>query len=557
MRPPERNGITVDQLFTLLGTDCRENLDCIVRFAGSLLETDFIFYIKKKPSNGQWQTVCAAGPSGRLKDRDIGGAGCFFSTFFTRCKTSGHPSYNRTRDITSHPALAGDDFALKFGIVSCLSVPVSLPGNTPGALAVCTSRCRDFSLKDIHHLEVLSSALALEEKRLDAEIKMTDRLKHLEKTELLGIVAGGVAHDLNNIMSGLVSYPELLLMQIDKGSPLYDPIAFINDAGLKAAEIVQDLLTLTRRGVCHSDVINLNQVAADYFNSPAHQRLEENYPGIRFHWEPGSDLFNIRGSQPHISKVIMNLVMNAAEAVGDRGQISVMTLNLYVDYPIPGNKHIREGEYVRLRVADNGPGISASDRDRIFEPFYTKKQMGRSGSGLGLSVVWNTVKDHGGHIDVTSRPDRGSTFDVYLPATRESLNTENDGFALSAHKGRGEQILVIDDVPEQRRIAEKCLAMLGYTPFCVESGEAAVAFLKKQPVDLLLLDMKMEPGIDGLETFCRAKRLYPQQKAVIASGFSENNRVKQALALGAGQYVRKPYTLKKLALAIRDELATS
>lgn len=384
--------------------------------------------------------------------------------------------------------------------------------------------------------------------------ELEEKLKQSEKMELIGTLAGGVAHDLNNILSGLVSYPELLLMQLDKDSPLVEPISFIHDTGIKAAEIVQDLLTLTRRGIHQASVLSLNQVIHDYYNSSAHHRLEKNFPDIYFKINLEPYLLNLIGSESHISKVVMNLVMNAAEAVQANGQVSIETFNRYVELSMDKGNEIPEGEYVVLRVSDTGEGIGPADIKRIFEPFYTKKKMGRSGSGLGLSVVWNAVKDLQGYIDVSSEREKGTSFELYFKATRDNLENIADDFQVESFKGDAETILVIDDVKGQRKIAQGCLKLLGYTPFAVSSGEKAISFLKKHPMDLLILDMKMEPGMDGLETYREVLKINPKQKAVIASGFSETKRVIEAKQLGVGQYIKKPYTLQKFAFAIKKEL---
>lgn len=386
--------------------------------------------------------------------------------------------------------------------------------------------------------------------------ELEEKLMRAEKMELIGTMAGGVAHDLNNILSGLVSYPELLLMQLPKDSPLKEPISFMHDAGLRAADIVQDLLTLTRRGLSIQSVINLNTVIHEYFTSSAHRRLEKTYPLIQFNIETQNDLLNICGSPSHISKVIMNLVINAAEAIGRKGVVIIETFNRYIDIPLSGQDDLREGDYVGLKVTDTGAGIPKEDLNKIFEPFYTRKQMGRSGSGLGLSVVWNCVKDHNGHIEVKSKKNKGSVFELYFPATRKNTEKGPDIFHIDDFKGNGETVLVIDDVDEQRKIAQDSLKMLGYTPFAVASGEKAVQFLKKQPIALIILDMKMEPGMDGLETYKQILSINPSQKAIIASGFSESERVKETLKIGAGQYIKKPYTIKNLAHALKKELAS-
>ena len=385
--------------------------------------------------------------------------------------------------------------------------------------------------------------------------ELEDKLVRAEKMELIGTMAGGVAHDLNNILSGLVSYPELVLMQLPEESPLKEPISFMHDAGLRAADIVQDLLALTRRGVMARDIINLNNTVHEYFSCAAHRRLEQNSLGTRFTIDIEPDLLNICGSPSHISKIIMNLVINAAEAIKDNGIVTIHTRNQYIDMPLSSYDTIKEGDYVVLKVSDNGDGIDQKDLNRIFEPFYTKKQMGRSGSGLGLSVVWNCVKHHNGYIEVKSTKRRGTVFEVFFPATRKHDGTVTKDFAIDEYTGNGETILIVDDVKEQRKIATDSLELLGYHPFSVASGEKAISFIQTQPVDLILLDMKMEPGIDGLETYRRISEHHPGQKAIIASGFSENDRVKKTLNLGAGQYIRKPYTLKKLAHALKKEIS--
>jgi two-component system cell cycle sensor histidine kinase/response regulator CckA len=209
---------------------------------------------------------------------------------------------------------------------------------------------------------------------------------------------------------------------------------------------------------------------------------------------------------------------------------------------------------VVLKVEDYGMGISQDDLGRIFEPFYTKKIMGRSGTGLGMAVVWGTVQDHKGYINVQSEQGRGTVFELYFPVTREQIDQEVPPVSLEACNGTGETVLVVDDVEEQRTIAAALLTRLNYKVKTVESGEAAIAYLKKQKADILVLDMIMDPGIDGLETYSKILEIHPAQKAVIASGYAENERVKEAQNLGAGPYVRKPYTLEKIALAIRQEL---
>jgi len=383
---------------------------------------------------------------------------------------------------------------------------------------------------------------------------LMDKLARAEKMEAIGLLAGGVAHDLNNILTGIVSYPDLLLLEIPAESPLRKPIITIQESGLKAAAIVQDLLTLARRGVIKSEIANLNNLINDYLKSLEIDKLKIYHPDVIVKTELAKNLLNIRCSPIHIVKTIMNLVMNAAEAMLHGGTVTLSTRNCYIDKPFKGYENVKEGDYVLLQVKDSGVGISLEDLKRIFEPFYTNKVMGRSGTGLGMAVVWGVVKDHKGYIDIKSTINEGTTIKLYFPVTRKDLTKEAAKFSINDYMGNGEFVLVIDDVAEQRDIAILMLKKLNYRVKSVSSGEEAIAFVKNNQVDLVILDMIMEPGIDGLDTYKEIIKLYPGQKAVITSGFSETDRVKEAQKLGAGIYLKKPYLFKKFAVTIKQEL---
>jgi CheY-like chemotaxis protein len=228
-------------------------------------------------------------------------------------------------------------------------------------------------------------------------------------------------------------------------------------------------------------------------------------------------------------------------------------MNCYVDRPLSGYDDINIGEYVLLSVSDDGSGISSDELERIFEPFYTKKVMGRSGTGLGLAVVWNTVQDHHGYVDVQS-DENGTKFELYFPITRDEIADKDLSIPIKDYIGGGETILVVDDVESQRDISCKMLDKLGYKTKTVSSGEEAVEYIKENGVDLLLLDMIMDPGINGRETYERIINIHPNQKAIIASGFAETDDVKAAQKMGAGKYIKKPVTLEMIGLAVKEEL---
>ena len=384
--------------------------------------------------------------------------------------------------------------------------------------------------------------------------KLEAKLQQAQKMEAIGTLAGGVAHDLNNILGGLVSFPELLLVQMPEDSPLRRPMLTIQKSGERAAAVVQDLLTLARRGVVATDVVNPNDVITEYLKSPEHEKLQSYSPGVHMETRLEKEVLNILGSSTHLSKTIMNLVSNAAEAMPEGGRLTISTENRYIDRPIRGYEDVVEGDYVVLTISDTGTGIPPDDIGKIFEPFYTKKKMGRSGTGLGMAVVWGTVKDHNGYIDVQSTEGKGTTFTLHFPVTRKQLPEDKSHLAIESYIGNGESILIVDDVEEQRQIASGMLEELGYSVVSISSGEEAVEYLKTNKVDLLVLDMIMDPGMDGLDTYKEILRLHPAQKAIIASGFSESDRVKKVQSLGARAYIRKPFLLEKIGLAVKEEL---
>ena len=393
-----------------------------------------------------------------------------------------------------------------------------------------------------------------ERKRAEEALRASEeKLARSKKMESLGLLAGGVAHDLNNVLAGIVSYPELLLLDLPKDSKLRKPIETMQETGHRAAAIVQDLITVARGVAIAKEPLNLNAIVEDYLLSLEFKKLEQFHSTVTIKTNLDNDLLNISGSDAHLRKVVMNLVSNASEAIEGSGNVIISTMNRYVDRPISGYDDVNVGEYAVLSVSDDGPGISPDDLERIFEPFYTKKVMGRSGTGLGLAVVWNVVQDLKGYLDVIS-DENGTTFELYFPITRDEVSGKDLAIPIKDYQGNGETILVVDDVESQREIACEMLETLGYKTKAVSSGEEAVEYLKAHKVDLILLDMIMDPGINGRETYEKIIKIHPNQKAVIASGFAETDDVKEAQKLGAGQYIKKPLTLEKMGIAVRDEL---
>ncbi len=417
-----------------------------------------------------------------------------------------------------------------------------------GTIIDCTMSACPLDPTDISKGLIVAVADTTAAKKLEA------KLQRAKKMEVIGTLAGGVAHDLNNILSGIVSYPELLLLDLPDDSPLRKPLETIKQSGERASTIVQDLLTMARRGVAVTEVVNLNDILKEQLEGPELKQLMKYYPKIEIIEKYDENLKNLRGSKAHLAKSIMNLVSNAAEAMIGGGKIQVSTENVVFESDYRGYEIIEKGRYAVLKVEDNGVGIAQADFERIFEPFYTKKKMGRSGTGLGMAVVWGTVKDHDGFVDVKSTENVGATFRLFFPVTDESQVVSKPPDSIELFKGSGEKILIVDDSDLQREIAEKTLLKLNYEIAAVESGEEAVQYLVNNEVDLIILDMIMPNGIDGLETYREILEFKPDQKVIIASGFSETDRVKEVQRLSGGPYIKKPYTIEKMGKTVRKEL---
>lgn len=386
--------------------------------------------------------------------------------------------------------------------------------------------------------------------------KLEVALGRARKMEALGTLAGGIAHDLNNVLGGIVSLPDLLMRKISDDDPMKRQLEIIKRSGEKAARIVQDMLTLTRRGVTNASVLCLNDIISLHFETPEHDKLQFYHPDVRFEMQLNDHLPNIVGSPVHLSKTVMNLLSNAAEAMPQGGTVTIKTENRYIDKPIRGYDEIREGDYAVLVVSDTGIGIPPDDIDRIFEPFYTKKVMGRSGTGLGMTVVWGTVQDHNGYIDVQSEEGMGTTFTLYFPSTKKKAKKEKNQIPIEQYMGNEQTILIVDDVYEQLELASSMLSRLGYKIVMASSGEKALEYLQGHSADLVVLDMIMDPGIDGLETYRRILKIHPAQKAIIASGYVEKISIQEAQKLGIRTFIKKPYMLEDIGIAIRDELVT-
>ena len=400
----------------------------------------------------------------------------------------------------------------------------------------------------MHTLRDISQRKVFEKEREAMERKS----RRAQKMEAIGLMASGVAHDLNNILSGVVSYPELILMQLPDDSPIRSALNKVMASGQRAADVVADLLTVARGAATVKKTISLNHLIQDYMVSPEILQLCARYPQIKVYSSLVAEQDSVDCSKVHIQKIFLNLFNNAMESIEGSGKVEI-TSTLHMLSPEETREmELETGEYILLMIRDSGAGISEHDREHIFDPFYTTKKMGRSGTGLGLTVVWNTIRDHDGSIRVESG-SRGTVFSLYLPVI-SSRQTETSAVEpLQNFRGEG-VVLVVDDVKIQRDIAVQILTILGYQPVTVSSGEEAVAWCEKNTADLIVLDMVMDPGINGREAYEQILRTHPGQKALVVSGYSDTSDIRRIKKLGVHSLLKKPYSIEELGRAVQDAL---
>ncbi len=383
------------------------------------------------------------------------------------------------------------------------------------------------------------------------------KLKDGNKLKNLGVIAGSVAHDLNNILAGMATFPEILLLDNTLPTKVRESLTIIKDSGQKASTVVGDLLTISRGIKADRQILNINAVIQRFITAPEFKKIRQSFSQTCLDIDLEPELLNISGSYIHIERTIMNLLVNAFEqtATMENGDIVLSTANFYVNETCTFNSEIKPvpGEYVMLMVSDNGPGIPQGCLDNIFDPFFTSKELGLSGTGLGLTVVLNTVEDHRGDIQVASS-SKGTRFTLLFPAVRAEIPAAAQPVSLEEITGNAQTILVVDDLSTQRKIAEAILTRLNYRVFSVADGLSAIEFIKQTPVDLILLDVFLGPGLSGLEALEQIREINPGQKAIIASGHSESEEVLKAQELGKDAFVKKPFTVMEMGIAVKEEL---
>lgn len=403
----------------------------------------------------------------------------------------------------------------------------------------------------------------------EEKAKLQKKLEAAKRIESLGTLAGGVAHDLNNILGPVVALPEMLREDLAKAelpqaqlAEVNSSLALIEESARTASRVVADLLTLGRRSRHLFTSCDLTSVPTAFLESRQFQDLQKRHPRVSVSFETDCGELMISADSSSLSRVMANLTTNAFDSLAEEGNVSIRVSRVEFTHPTVRREVMAAGTYGILSVSDNGCGIEKADLDHVFEPFFSLKgKTKHSGSGLGLSVVHGIIKDHNGYIDIDSIPGEGTTFTVYLPELVDTTtgDTGNDEAALLAESSS--RVLVVDDLPVQRLLSRRCLEPLGYHIEEAPNGRSAVRLFeeartagRKAPFDVVLLDMIMEPDFDGADTCMAIAGLYPEVPVIIVSGHAENSRFEATRELGA-TFLRKPYRQKELINAIAERLA--
>ncbi|HSY23829.1 MAG TPA: substrate-binding domain-containing protein [Polyangiaceae bacterium] len=413
------------------------------------------------------------------------------------------------------------------------------------------------ALKSIRLREELVQTSMLHERSVQERLAATKRM------EALSVLAGGVAHDLNNALGPLVALPDVMLAQLEESHGTDEPVRdlradleSIKVASLRAAQTIKDLLALGRQGRMAKENVDVNRVIKSCWANSRLRFVEEGNSRVTMITALSPAALVIRGAEPQLARAVDNLIRNAVEAIGDEGEVVVKSGKVDVREAQAGYEIVPAGQYATVSVSDDGCGIEPHELGRVFEPFFTKKRAKEtSGSGLGLSIVHGVAKEHDGFIDVTSTPGVGTTISLYFPLVEGVERTE----ALPTAVRGTARILLVDDEPIQLRTGRRVLVRLGYQVETLESGLRAYELFSRasaagqSPFDLVVMDMMLGEALDGLQIIEQIQRLFPSQKVVVVSGHAPTERAERTIKKGL-PWLSKPYGMEALAAIVQRVL---
>jgi PAS domain S-box-containing protein len=376
---------------------------------------------------------------------------------------------------------------------------------------------------------------------------MEKKLSHAQKMESIGTLAGGIAHDFNNLLMGIQGNTSLMLMNLEPSHPNYERLKRIEGQVQSGADLTRQLLGFAREGRYEVKIVDINDII-----EKTSSMFERTKKEITIRRKTGKDLWYVAVDRGQMEQVFMNLYVNAGQAMPEGGEIYLETENVLLNIDKALSYAVKPGRYVKISIKDTGTGMDEKTRERIFDPFFTTKAMGR-GTGLGLAVVYGIIKGHEGMINVDSEPGYGTTFTIYLPASEKGVTNETAG--PGGIIGGTETILLVDDEKVILEVNKELLESMGYIVYAAGSGQEAIAVFmeKRNEIDLVILDMIM-PGISGGDTFDSLRKIKPEIKVLLSSGYSLSGQAQEIMDRGCNGFIQKPFHIEKLSSTIRKML---
>ena len=421
----------------------------------------------------------------------------------------------------------------------------------------------------LHQLtEELRTIQQAEKKRTTEQQQATDRLRKARKFETIGLIAGEVAHDLNNILSGILYYPEQILRKLPEDSPLCSPLLSLRHSGQQAVALVADLLSTAKAGSAVKEIIDLNKLVKETLENKENQDLLAERPGISLRVRLCPDPIPVSCSPPHLRQCLHNLLLNGCDTVnaGNRvGTIMVSVESRYLATPSAPSStsstsstssDTPSGEYAVLSVADTGPSMSPTDRIRIFEPFYSKKVLKRNGSGIALAMLRNIMEEHDGWVDLPT-DSQGNRFDLYFPIRPVQMYSPEEN-SKKELPGQGQRILIIDKEKEQQERTSEVLTEIGYRAMSATDSTGAISHLNRNRVDLVILGLMEDDSLEGAATYEQILFLHPSQKTLLICTSLDCKSVKAVQAIqqrGAVALLQAPFTQEQLQQAVEEGLS--
>jgi len=374
----------------------------------------------------------------------------------------------------------------------------------------------------------------------EERLRLETQFHQAQKMETIGTLAGGIAHDFNNLMTTILGNTSLILFDIDNTHPHYTPLKNIERQINRGADLTTQLLGYARKGKYYVKPVNLNQIVEESAAAFGRTRKE-----ITIGCELADDLMAVEADQGQIQQVLLNLFVNAADAMPAGGKLVLKTSNVTHNDIKSKEYHPVPGGYIRLTVSDTGIGMDEKVRQRIFDPFFSTKETGK-GTGLGLASVYGIIKNHNGYIEVQSQKGHGSQFSIFLPGSVKQVQTTTES-APEIIKGSG-TILIVDDEEMVLDVGGRVLKKLGYTVLESNNGRNAVELYKKlqDKINLVVLDIVM-PEMGGAEVYDRLKEINPQVKVLLSSGYSIDDQAREIMERGCDDFIQKPFSMKAMS----------